>query len=150
MIKFCNKCKLWKADMMFGVDRSKKCGLKCWCKPCANSTTRAWQVLNPEKFSAYQAKRKREKPELVAAQKRKSIYGMPYESFPAMVSLQKGRCKICKQRPPKLTVDHCHKTGQVRGLLCGNCNRALGLFQESPEALLAAARYLKENKNKKN
>lgn len=40
------------------------------------------------------------------------------------------------------TVDHCHTTGQVRGVLCENCNKGLGLFKDSPERLLSAARYL--------
>ena len=58
---------------------------------------------------------------------------------------QAGLCGICK-RPDssgiKLSVDHCHQTGKVRGLLCGNCNRALGLFRDNINLLTNAVSYL--------
>lgn len=65
------------------------------------------------------------------------IYNEKYES-------QGGVCAICKQPENKrrLSVDHKHGTSQNRGLLCGNCNRALGLVQENVETLLAMVDYL--------
>ena len=60
---------------------------------------------------------------------------------------QKGKCAICgstlnSSRYTKLAVDHCHKTGKLRGLLCTNCNTAIGLLKESPERLRSAIQYL--------
>ena len=64
-------------------------------------------------------------------------------------------CAICKatqnNKNRDWDVDHCHDTGAVRGVLCSNCNRGLGLFQDSPEYLLNAHTYLnkwkQQNKN---
>ena len=50
-------------------------------------------------------------------------------------------CDICHKKH-SLTVDHCHKTGNVRGTLCGSCNRAIGLFQDNKEFLTRAVKYL--------
>jgi hypothetical protein len=64
---------------------------------------------------------------------------------------QNGLCGICKQEGfvmdpkkhrTKLVVDHCHRTNAVRGLLCHNCNRALGLFKDSKESLMNAISYI--------
>lgn len=64
---------------------------------------------------------------------------------------QNGLCAICgtegflmdpKRHKTKLVVDHCHSTGNVRGLLCHNCNRALGLFKDNKETIKRAISYL--------
>lgn len=66
---------------------------------------------------------------------------------------QSGLCAICggegftmkECHSLKLVVDHCHATGKVRGLLCHNCNRALGLLKDSSESLRCAINYLSNN-----
>jgi bifunctional DNA-binding transcriptional regulator/antitoxin component of YhaV-PrlF toxin-antitoxin module len=74
-------------------------------------------------------------------------YGLTPEDFLELLNQQNGHCAICN-KPPKegrnLDVDHNHETGEVRGLLCNNCNRALGHFQESKEILQKAVNYLEQ------
>lgn len=75
----------------------------------------------------------------------RKVGGLPVSEFNRMLVDQGGVCKVCK-RPPndkQLAVDHCHKTGKVRGLLCTACNFAIGLFQDDPETCEAAAAYLR-------
>ncbi len=78
-------------------------------------------------------------------------YNLTLADYERMFAEQEGRCKICggegflmaEHHKLRLVVDHCHGTGKVRGLLCHNCNRALGLFQDSMESLQRALDYLK-------
>lgn len=77
----------------------------------------------------------------------KRNYGMTFQKYDEMLSAQNGLCAICASPPPdhhkkRLNIDHCHSTGRVRGLLCDACNRALGLFKDSPDVLLKAISYL--------
>lgn len=78
--------------------------------------------------------------------KRKRLlrYGISEALFAQMYSAQKGCCWICGQpfREEYLEIDHCHRTFKVRGLLCGNCNRGLGAFQDDVRCLLRAVLYL--------
>lgn len=75
----------------------------------------------------------------------KHKYGLSLEEYKAMLTEQGGVCKICK-RPDELrshlSVDHCHATGKIRGLLCDRCNTSLGKFRDDPELLRKAADYL--------
>ncbi|MFD6915076.1 MULTISPECIES: endonuclease VII domain-containing protein [Streptomyces] len=59
----------------------------------------------------------------------------------AIIAAQGGVCYLCL-RAPAVHVDHCHKTGRVRGVLCLNCNVGVGLFKEDPERMRRAAEYL--------
>lgn len=78
-------------------------------------------------------------------------YKMSLEEYQKLFDSQKGLCKICGQvgfaiatnQRQMVVIDHCHTTGKVRGLLCHNCNRALGLFQDKISNLENAIQYLK-------
>ncbi len=71
-------------------------------------------------------------------------YGITNRQYDLMLNLQRGGCWICRRPPAKrrLAVDHCHKTGRVRGLLCFRCNRGVRWFDENPGRLRRAAAYL--------
>jgi hypothetical protein len=69
-------------------------------------------------------------------------YGMGVGDFDILLQRQKGCCGICGQSMLKPHIDHNHRTGKVRGLLCSNCNLGLGLMQDSVEVLSSAIAYL--------
>lgn len=78
-------------------------------------------------------------------------YGISYVEYQRMYTVQNGACYLCggegflmaEWHQHKMVVDHCHTTGNVRGLLCHNCNRALGLLQDDPEVMERAAEYVR-------
>lgn len=81
-------------------------------------------------------------------------YGLTREEYEAMVEAQGGVCAICGRAPnagKRLSVDHDHRCHQgqtacsacIRGLLCHSCNVMIGLAQDNPDVLIAAASYLK-------
>lgn len=80
----------------------------------------------------------------------KRTYGITMEDYNRMFDEQEGLCCVCDKpgwtmadhHKLTLVVDHCHASGDVRGLLCHNCNRALGLLKDSTENLQRAIQYL--------
>ena len=75
-------------------------------------------------------------------------YGISSATYNELLRKQNGVCAICHchQRYQSLAVDHCHKTGKVRGLLCVNCNRGLGKFFDSPLRMRNAAEYIERSR----
>lgn len=79
------------------------------------------------------------------------VYEITADDYERMHSEQNGLCAICKEEgfvmaahhKMKLVVDHCHETGAIRGLLCHNCNRALGLLKDDVSRLETSIEYLK-------
>jgi hypothetical protein len=70
-------------------------------------------------------------------------YGLSVREYEAMVERQGGACAICRTKPAaRLCVDHCHKTGRVRDLLCDRCNLALGKCHDDPQLARKFADYL--------
>src|SRR5229473_1054186 len=71
------------------------------------------------------------------------MYGLTAQDLERMLIEQDGACAICTRRPAlRLCIDHCHATQKVRGLLCDNCNIALGLLDDDPDRLRAAMAYV--------
>ena len=71
-------------------------------------------------------------------------FGITPECYDTMVIQQAGRCAICDE-VKDLGVDHCHFSGKIRGLLCSNCNYAIGLLKDKPVVLERAAQYLRNH-----
>lgn len=69
-------------------------------------------------------------------------YRMTLDDWQDMYAAQRGRCMICGSKPKKLIVDHDHKTGRVRALLCHHCNIMLGRALDEARILRRAADYL--------
>ena len=98
---------------------------------------REWRRKNLEKARA--SERAREQ------RRRLARYGLTQEQYTEMRTRQEGGCAICRST---LTggkaecIDHCHRTGKVRSILCHPCNAALGLARESKEILQSMIGYL--------
>jgi hypothetical protein len=77
-------------------------------------------------------------------------YGMDRDTYNAMGELQGWLCCICGDPPSadgnggKLVVDHCHKTGKVRALLCSMCNKGIGMLRDDADLADKASKYLRE------
>jgi hypothetical protein len=83
----------------------------------------------------------------------KCRYGISADDYDRLFDEQDGKCAICSREPvawqgkwkgrlPRLVVDHDHDTGRVRGLLCGSCNRALGILGDNLAGISRVAAYL--------
>ena len=101
---------------------------------------REWRRLNPKTYTEEEKAVKRDK----SLQAR---YKITQEEYDEWSKIQQHSCAICgeKSSPKRLAVDHCHITGIIRGLLCSNCNRAIGLLKDNPRLLRGAADYLEKN-----
>jgi hypothetical protein len=115
---------------------------------------RDYYEQNKERIKAASRKRRKAKPDEIEDGRLQRMYGISLEDYARMLKEQGGVCKICKRPermrwkhkrvPMKLTVDHCHATGRVRGLLCKKCNSILGYAEDQPLVLFRAAEYLGE------
>jgi hypothetical protein len=115
---------------------------------------REWRKRNKEKQNAYaksyyhdkyqnDPKYRAMKLEASKVARRKAKYNITRECYNAMLTAQGGKCIICNEHyGDELRVDHNHATGEIRGLLCSNCNSALGLFKEDPIRMQNAIGYV--------
>lgn len=101
---------------------------------------RRWRQANKERVQAR------------SRAKQLSAFGLTADQYDAMHAAQGGLCAVCSKPQPgkrRLAVDHCHRTGVVRGLLCTGCNSAIGRLGDSVTGLLRAVRYLKASAARK-
>lgn len=138
----CKTCGVVKALSEFPLGKNYRGGRKPNCNPCSRALHKAYRVANMDKVRGMwrKATKRYYRYERFRDKKFKA-YGITAEEFQAMHIAQDGKCKICKQAGP-LDIDHCHKTGSVRGLLCGLCNRGLGCFRDDVARLTAALEYI--------
>lgn len=124
------------------------------CKRPGNRLKTAnWRKNNPDRSrildtQAQRLRRKRdpEKFKLLDRVRRYRKYGITKDDYLKMLEAQDGLCALCRKPPNKkgLALDHNHKTGKARSLLCDLCNTGLGLFTEDPALLRRAAEYLEQ------
>ncbi len=163
--KTCTKCKQEKdVNEFYHADRCKD-GVRGACKECRKVQTANYRKTHPDKIKEGKKKwyaknglqyctEKRQAykndPTKANAQSRKSKYGITEEEFQKLLTLQGGVCACCG-RPEisiqynklrSLSVDHDHRTGRVRGLLCSKCNTALGLLDENIDKCYMLINYI--------
>lgn len=124
----------------FCTNKKRTDGMQGICKRCHNDETQTWRKDHP-----IRAKEINKKSQLRKALRK---LGMTENDFDTLLREQNNKCAICGSDPPqnrttRLHIDHDHATGTHRGLLCPDCNTALGLLQDSPIILTAAIEYLK-------
>ena len=142
--KECSECKkflLWESFSYRVQDGDRY--LRSKCKECSLTAWSKWANANPE----YKNKKLESNRRCHQNDKKYHRRGITKQQYLLMLDAQNGLCQICK-KPPKnrqdLAIDHNHKTNEVRGLLCKECNRALGLFGDSINAVKNALHYLTE------
>jgi hypothetical protein len=140
-MKKCAKCKIEKPFSEFTKHTRHKDGLRCRCKECESEDRKEAKKKALEKD--YLGTRLKER-----AGNLKRMFNLSIEEYEQKAQEQDNVCAICKgtcKSGKRLAVDHDHKTGKLRDLLCGNCNGGLGKFQDDPELLIKAAEYLRKH-----
>lgn len=140
MLKVCTKCGEEKpiCDFSFKRPTGRKPGYQPRCKSCCNVDVAIW--------------REQQSVERLKDLYYKRTYGISLEEFNSLLDIQQGECKLCYRKvsvegigPNRAVVDHCHKNGHVRGILCNECNRALGYFHDNITAIENAVDYLRND-----
>lgn len=160
LLRMCVRCREMKMHLPenFRTHRQKNNGkpyayIKRVCAKCADRE----RVEYSREHSEHQNKLRRNSS-TYEKYKRTNLkkYGMSLEDYNSLLDKQNGVCAICLTkedgihrhgRPLPLSVDHCHKTSVVRGLLCGACNSGLGHFRDDIPRLVGAISYLKGFRN---
>jgi hypothetical protein len=161
--KTCTKCGETKQAPDFYRARGTRDGYRSSCKACdatlrkiryerdpqtAIRRVQEWRRANPERYLETQRAYKAANRQRLQKQHRdrhlKKSYGIVSEEFDLLVMAQMNLCAICfRYFGGSLHVDHDHRSGKIRGLLCGKCNKAIGLFDDKPQLADSAAKYLR-------
>lgn len=140
-MKLCTKCNKSQSLSNFSKNKAKPDGLQGWCKDCMTDKRNATKQDMEEYHKNY---RKDNKVSLEDKRLRR-LYGITLNQKKSMVKDQQGKCAICEldfKSKYHTHVDHCHTTGEVRGILCSTCNTGLGKFRDSTKFLNNAIEYL--------
>lgn len=139
--KYCKYCEKEKPVSEFHRDRHH---FSSRCKGCSKAYQRQYYRNNRKDVLAKQSARVIA-PETKRGYQLRYLYGMSPEEYQSFLNFQGGTCAVCHEVPDhRLSVDHDHKTGKVRGLLCKPCNLAIGALGDSYEGVMRAANYLLE------
>ena len=132
-MKTCKSCAASKNFEEFYAAASTKDGLEGKCKTC-----KAAADAGRRETAAYKRQQRRKHY--------RAKYGITVEDYDRLFELQDGKCAICGDSDTgkfnHLCVDHDHKTGEVRGLLCNPCNKGIGCLRDDKEILKSAISYL--------
>ena len=129
--KQCTMCQVVKPLEVFHRQKGGKHGRHSWCKDCCNSY---YRVNRQRNYSQEQKRRWH----------MKTRYGICSKRVDAMIAEQGNKCAICNKGDASLVVDHCHKSGRVRGMLCHACNIMLPAL-ERKEWMDKATQYLRKH-----
>ena len=158
--KQCTKCGKW-----FPNTEEHFYKLKCVCKICLKEQRKIYRDNNKEKIKQYEKmytiknkEKQRKKDKLYYAnnkekereRKFKQKYNLSLDEYNAMLKNQDNKCLICGNElkdKQKIHIDHCHKTGKVRGILCARCNTRLELVENHPEIIQSMFTYLELHKS---
>lgn len=165
LTRVCKTCNLPVDKNNFDKSSRRKDNLSLHCKPC-NKLKKGWiKAKDPKKFNLIDSTRTKkwrsENREHYEKRMRNytylSRYNLSLDKYNEILLTQNNCCAICKEPETSishrnnkvkfLSVDHCHETMTVRGLLCCKCNQALGSFKDSIEILTNAIQYMKNSKN---
>lgn len=166
--KKCSKCKETKLYTEFHSDKYKKTGLASTCKVCSNERVRdyvnnnledvrqkakvrqkIYYKANKEKCLAGSKKWLKANPEKSRINSNKQNFkkfNMTYEQIEELRNKIDNRCQSCGSKS-KLQADHDHETNKFRGLICKNCNSALGFAKDNTSILQSLIYYLNKNMN---
>lgn len=141
-LKYCPKCKNKKSlTEFYKLDDNLNGGYSTYCSECTKDTSKQ---TPKEQLRRYYKNGYRIRRDTNLRRK----YGLSLDEYEKMLENQNSCCIICKKtlndNGKNLAVDHDHKTGKIRGLLCNNCNVAVGFLQDNPEMGNKIADYLKE------
>ena len=131
-----------------GAERTLRSNGYSYCKPCWNATRRVGRAKQ-----AWPS----DMPDVRHDQHLRRTYGITLAQYDALFAAQGGVCALCKRPQLKacgrtgaktverMHVDHDHKSGKIRGLLCALCNHGIGCFSQDPDLLEWAAAYLRSH-----
>jgi hypothetical protein len=146
-LKVCTKCDVEKPISEFRERQPTKSGKRSWegaCKRCRYEQAKK----NPNRQKVAQRFRESE----AARRNTLARYGLTPKQYEEMIDACNGLCEICGRpetklyagKPRHLSIDHCHDSMKVRGLLCDACNNALGRVNDDIEILKSMIKYLEE------
>lgn len=138
--KLCSICGERKPPRQFTTDRNNPDGRSNRCRDCARTHHRSWRAINASELKKKHSRLYRYK-----------TWGIGPEEFMAMLVAQDYKCPVCAEelsldagRGKNACIDHDHVSGQIRGILCSSCNRAIGLLKESILILGNAVEYMRK------
>lgn len=143
-MKICKKCHIEKPFSEYYKSRRYSDGVFSSCKSCYSSYQ--YSEKNKEKTRIRNVKKEKRRDGYHVEYALMKKYGITVKQYEEMAISQEYKCKICLEEKKgdkrMLYVDHCHKTGKIRGLLCQKCNSGIGLFSDNIIFLERAIDYL--------